>query len=510
MVYKHNSDFDIVNPNASAMIESLRAYGYSLNTAIADLIDNSISAKAKNIWIHMHWDGESSWISIIDDGIGMDEETLKNAMRPGSQNPLEKRSKEDLGRFGLGLKTAAFSQCRSLTVGSCLSGATSNFRRWDLDYVGQHNEWRLLKSPRHSSEILFERLNELDHGTIVLLEQMDRICDGLEKKNESHRRKFMDRIETLEHHLSMIFHRFIEKRNGLKIFINGRDHVNKIKPWNPFHSKHIATQKQPSQRMRFSDGVVKVEGYVLPHRDKMGAQTYEQAAGPNGWNHHQGFYVYRNERLLLAGSWLGLGGGRHGWTKEEHYKLARIKVDIPNQMDSLWQIDVKKSSAVPPARVADWLEQYANQVRKIARQAFSHRGRYGSRPKKSEITRLWKSSTRRGNQIYRIDRKNELIKDLFKQAGPLKLEIEAIFRLLEETVPVQQIWLDMSEHPDKSNEPMGGMSENQILEMVESVIKTLSGSGRKPSHTTIEYVCNMEAFIHFADIIRAKYGEMRI
>ena len=119
-----DKDYDIVNPGASAMIESLRAYGYSLNSAIADLLDNSITAHAKNIWIHMYWDGGNSWLSITDDGSGMDEKTLINAMRPGSQNPLDQRKEDDLGRFGLGLKTASFSQCRSLTVVSNISGGS--------------------------------------------------------------------------------------------------------------------------------------------------------------------------------------------------------------------------------------------------------------------------------------------------------------------------------------------------------------------------------------------------
>ena len=168
----------------------------------------------------MHWDGDCSWISITDDGSGMDEKMLINAMRPGSQNPLDERSEDDLGRFGLGLKTASFSQCRSLTVASSISGGDTNFRRWDLDYVGKHNEWRLLKSPRSNSDNLFLKLTELDHGTIVLLEDMDRICKGQNKTDESSRRKFMDRISNLQTHLSMVFHRYIEGRDGVNIYIN--------------------------------------------------------------------------------------------------------------------------------------------------------------------------------------------------------------------------------------------------------------------------------------------------
>jgi hypothetical protein len=500
-----DNTYDVVNPGASAMIESLRAYGYSLNSAVADLLDNSITAHAKNIWIHMFWEGDSSWISIIDDGCGMDEKTLINAMRPGSQNPLDERSEDDLGRFGLGLKTASFSQARSLTVASHISGGETNFRRWDLDYVGTHNEWRLLKKTRSGSEQLFSKLADFDHGSIVLLEHLDRVCEDQNKLDESYRRKFMNRISSLKAHLSMVFHRFLEDRNGINIYINGQDEVHKIKPWDPFLSRKIATQKQPAERKTFHDGVVEVEGYVLPHKDKLGPIEHGLAAGPNGWNDHQGFYVYRNKRLLVAGSWLGLGGRRHGWTKEEHYKLARIKIEIPNRMDSTWQIDVKKSTAIPPALAATWLEDYAEKVRKEARSVFAHRGQYGSRKKSVEMSRLWLAGTRSGSQIYKIDRDNDLIKELLNKAGDLKPEIEMLFRLLEETVPVQKIWLDMAEHSERSNEPMGGLTEKQIMDLVGTTIKSLSGQGRKPSVTTIEFVCNMEAFISYADVIRAKY-----
>lgn len=498
-------DYDIVEPGASAMIQSLRAYGYSLNTAIADLIDNSITARAKNIWLHMHWNGENSWISIMDDGGGMDEKKLVNAMRPGSQNPLEERSAEDLGRFGLGLKTASFSQCCSLTVASHISGGTTNFRRWDLDYVGNHNQWRLLKTVRNGSKALFSELENLEHGTIILLENLDRICSNQDKADESARRKFMDRISGLKNHLSMVFHRFMEERNGLNIYINGNDDNHKVKPWNPFLSNELATQKQPSERKVFHDGAVEVEGYILPHKDKLGLSKYDFAAGPNGWNAQQGFYVYRNKRLLVAGSWLGLGGRKSGWAKEEHYKLARIKIDIPNCMDSTWQLDVKKSRAVPPAITTAWLENYAAEVRKVARNVFSHRGQYGDRPSVKDIGRLWMTASRSGSQIYRIDRNNILIRQLLEHSKVFKPHVETVLRLLEETVPVQQIWLDMAEHSERANEPLGGLSENEIMTLVDSTIVSLSGLGRRPSITTVEFVCNMEAFINFADIIRAKY-----
>jgi hypothetical protein len=497
--------YDTVIPRAGAMIESLRAYGYTLNTAIADLIDNSISAKANNIWIQLHWDGEQSWIAISDDGDGMTESVLKNAMRLGSDNPVEERSLSDLGRFGLGLKTAAFSQCRSLTVASKSVGAQTCLRRWDLDYVVKYNEWRLLKDYREGAEAQFSSLNKMAHGSVVLLENLDRLCDRQEVENETHRRKFFSRVGMLSAHLSMVFHRYLASKSGIRIYINGFSENERIKPWDPFLSLHEATCPQPQESKSFHKGIVKVKGYVLPHKDKLNTDDHIQAAGLGGWNDQQGFYIYRNRRLLVAGSWLGLGGRRHGWTKEEHYKLARIKVDIVNTMDFDWKIDVKKSSAVPPPVIADWLENYAGHVRKEAREVFSHRGKYGQRIQQNEVARLWRPSIRGGAQIYKIDRNSELIKGIFQKADTLTPNIESMLRLLEETVPVQQIWLDIAEHSERSHQPMGGLSEKQVMDLVGTTLSALIGADRKPDGVTIDIICNMEGFAEYADVIRAKY-----
>ena len=108
--------YDDCPSDASAMGEAMRAYGYNLATALADLIDNSIAAGSRKVWLRCEWAGSSSWISVTDDGSGMAEKELVNAMRLGSTNPTSKRAKSDLGRFGLGLKTASFSQARRLTV----------------------------------------------------------------------------------------------------------------------------------------------------------------------------------------------------------------------------------------------------------------------------------------------------------------------------------------------------------------------------------------------------------
>ena len=165
---QHSSeDFEIADPDPSSLIEAFRALGYSLATAIADLIDNSISAGAGNIAIKFHWAGGNSYICILDDGHGMSESVLLEAMRPGSKSPLDVRSPQDLGRFGLGLKTASFSQCRELCVVSKAVGGSLNAFTWNLDYVRKHKQWRLLRGHTPAAETCLAEFSDKPSGTAV-------------------------------------------------------------------------------------------------------------------------------------------------------------------------------------------------------------------------------------------------------------------------------------------------------------------------------------------------------
>lgn len=215
------------------MIESMRAYGYTLSTAIADLIDNSIAAEADNVWVHLHWAGADSWISVSDDGQGMDEVALRNAMRLGSQSPLAKRDPDDLGRFGLGLKTASLSQCRRLSVRSKMDRQAGWVRRWDLDYLAlpDTSGWRLLMTCAPGSEDRLKLRAEAPTGTVVLWEALDRIVGDAGKDDPKVHDHFLRLAEELEQHLAMVFHRYLAgPGRRLRIHLNERP----VEPWDPF------------------------------------------------------------------------------------------------------------------------------------------------------------------------------------------------------------------------------------------------------------------------------------
>jgi hypothetical protein len=205
-------------PIAGSMIESLRDLGYTPETAIADIVDNAIFAKARNIWIDFHWNAEQSRVTFRDDGIGMTEEELIQAMRPGSQSPSEKRDCNDLGRFGLGLKTASFSQCRVFTVISRREAIPVTYWRWDIDYVTDPstNGWKIVQTADKDDIRLIE---EMGAGTIVIWENLDRIIEP-KKRHKNGEDDFYAVASRVKRHLEMVFHRYLET-GKLKIIFNG-------------------------------------------------------------------------------------------------------------------------------------------------------------------------------------------------------------------------------------------------------------------------------------------------
>ena len=422
-------------PRASAMVEALRGLGYSPATAIADIIDNSISAGARTVSIQFEWAGTNSHVLILDNGRGMDEVELDLAMRLGEKSPLETREAADLGRFGLGLKTASFSQCRRLTVASRRDGQT-NVLRWDLDVLlaDTSGRWSLLEGAHPGSESRLGLLEGQPSGTAVLWECPDRIVAASHNEQE-----FLDVMDRIERHLGMVFHRFIESRK-LRLLMNGRP----VQPWDPFLEARLDTWRSGEDRFTVNGSVIRKQGFVLPHRDRLETKAWESAAGPDGWTAQQGFYVYRNERLLLAGSWLGLGRGR-SWTKDEPYRLARIRIDIPNAADADWKIDIRKSIARPPLEARQRLTVLAESVRERARRVFAFRGKPQAIGKREPLMQAWRADRTEDGMRYRIDIDHPAIASVLEDAGASAVAIRAMLRVIEETVPVQQIWLDTAE-----------------------------------------------------------------
>lgn len=454
-----------VPPAAGAMLESLRGLGYSTATAIADLIDNSISAEATLVDIHFAWVGADSWIRIADNGKGMSDANLESAMRLGARDPREARPPGDLGRFGMGLKTASFSQARILTVASRTQGQEKCCLRWDLDNLGgEAGHWFLHEGCKPGSEDRLLTDCTSKNGTVVLWENLDRIVtDGFSAQD------MIDLADEVEAHLAMTFHRLLD--GGLTLKLNGQ----RIRGWDPFLTGHPGKALESVEyKFLHASGVV-AQCHVLPHKDLLKPSEHEAAAGPGGWAAQQGFYIYRNKRLLLAGGWLGLGERGRRWTRDEPHRLARIRLDIPNSADSEWKINILKSTASVPVRLRSQFLKLGSETRNVARRVFAHRGRLitkGGKPGGS-LPDVWAARHSTKGISYRISRDHDLVAALLERAGPMKADLLSLLRLIEETVPVQRIWLDTAEQNDTPKGDFVAAPTAEIVDTLTSIFEAL-------------------------------------
>lgn len=476
-------------PKAGAMINTFRAFGYNLCTAIADIIDNSISAKAENIWVNYFWAGNESWVSILDDGVGMDRAALVEAMTPGSKNPNEEREEHDLGRFGLGLKTSSFSQCKSLTVITKKEDFKIIQRCWDLDYVNKTGKWLLLD---YLSDASFSNdLENFPSGTKVLWQNLDRLVGNAHVQNEAARIVFLEEFEKVEHHLSLIFHRYMEK-NRLNIYMNGE----KLEPWDPFMKGVEGGQLLTTESL--DQDKILVKCYVLPHISKMTIDERLRARSEE-WYQLQGFYIYRRNRLLLHGDWLSL------FPKNEQYKNARILVDIPNELDHSWKIDIKKASATPALNVRKDLIRLGKLTRKSAGKVYRHRGNevmLEESENSFNFQPLWKARKERdGSRFYSIDQKHPVVKSILEKDMVNSREIKSLLKLIGETTPVESIIQFHSEDPESHEIREKKEVDPGVVELAQKMYSSLVSTGMS-SKLAANQIFNIEPFNKYPQLIQ--------
>jgi hypothetical protein len=421
---------EIAKPNPKSTINSYRSFGYNLSTAISDIIDNSISANADEIWLDYKWNGQDTFISICDNGKGMNKDELVLAMTPGSKDPEEERSEKDLGRFGMGLKTASFSQCKRLTCITKRDGYTAIKRCWDIDFINKENEWQLLDYVSDNS--FPEKIEKQKSGTLVLWEKLDRIIGNAEVNNESVKNVFYQEMINVKNHLSLVFHKFIESKR-IKIFFQNTD----IEAYNPFL---LNINPKPEMGQPESFGNVEITYFILPHMSEIGKTDYEKTGGSLGWFQEQGFYIYRGDRLLVAGDWLGLE------KKRDYSKLARIAVSFTNENDFNWHLDIKKSTATPPIEIRKELSRIAKIAIMKSAKIYNWRGQKTvSENGTTNYEPLWTDEkTREGIKKYKINRKHPIIKTLLEENN--KLTGKAL-KLLEANVPIELILSNQNEDP---------------------------------------------------------------
>jgi hypothetical protein len=316
--------------------------------------------------VDAHFDGNESWIRIADDGCGMTAGELREAMRFGTRRSY---AEDDLGRFGLGLKSASLSQCRRLTVASRKTSiGRLNLAQWDLDHIEETDRWEVLRPRARECRTATEPIRQ-SRGTSVLWEGLDRVTryrvpDGLRATSD-----FDRLIGEIRAHLAMTFHRYLSRatRSGrqVTVFLNG----HRVEPWDPYATDEPATTSLTVQRIRLNHNgarhSVTVRPYILPTEAAFSsAASHRQAAGPRFWTKQQGFYVYRNDRLIQAGGWNRLR------TQDEHTKLARIAVDCPPGAEEAFELNVSKTQVRIPAAIRSELAAIASSVCGVAEDTY--------------------------------------------------------------------------------------------------------------------------------------------
>lgn len=425
-------------PFAPSLIESMRSLGYSFPSAIADLLDNSISAKARNIDIISTPDIEPSLI-ILDDGNGMTEHELCEAMRYGSSNPLKTRREDDLGRFGLGMKAASLSQCRKLIVVSKKEGKISAYS-WDLDYVIDSESWMLMGFTEE--EMLqfphIDQLLEKEHGTYIYLSEFDRIKEGTGNLSET----FNKCLDDMINHLALVFHRFIDE--GLIIRVNQLE----LEARDPFLSYHRATQRKRESSFRINNEKITLKPFILPHLSKLSQDDLDKVGGKDRLRSEQGFYVYRNKRLIIWGTWFRLE------RKDELNKLARVMVDIPNSLDYMWSIDIKKSAATLPDIIKKNMYNAVYESVLCSEAVHTYRGRKEKKDK--DIEYVWERVKVRDGYEYQINRKIPQLELLQSTLDESQLRLlGSVINTIEAAFPVSALYVDAAKGnvEDKKIEP---------------------------------------------------------
>ncbi len=461
-------------------MESMRDVGYTVEAAMADLIDNSISARATRIDI-VFSPYENPFVAVLDDGEGMTPDELTQAMCPGSQSPREERSAGDMGRFGLGLKTASLSQCRRLTVVSRNNGTTAG-REWDLDFLSEVKSWKL-KALSDDEIPLLPASKQLAHrGTMVLWRVLDRLEDNLGKAGlAAGMPAIMARVQQ---HLELVFHRFLHGEPGLpkvEIFINGHPLVGA----DPFGTQFAATQQLTREVVNIADAEVVVQPYILPHHSKISGTDYDRLGGEDGHLKNQGFYIYRNKRLIINGTWFRLV------RQSEITKLARVQVDIPNTLDHLWTLDVKKSFAAPPDVVRRELKRIINQITGRSERVYTHRG---VRLMNDGNVHVWERLVKHGRIRYQLNREHPILRSLINRlTDDDGTDLIDALTMVEMTLPFDYIYADFGTNHgklDNADDDDKGAQER----LLDAYVQLLRSVGTKESEIrgkllTVEPFC---------------------
>lgn len=480
-------------PQADTLMGSMRSMGYSFEAAIADVIDNSISANCSTVKVFFPIEATSELaVGILDDGCGMTSEELFEAMRYGSTDSELEREANDLGRFGLGLKAASLSQCRVLTVVS-KQGKDICAYCWDFNYIQIKKQWvvKELNNAEISKLPYIEELLDCANGTLVIWQDFDVIyksSGGLVYD------ALNDLKVSVSDNLSLIFHNFLNApaKEKIKMYVN----KSRLKPLDPFLESHKKTtmKKERTIAIKDSNGIerlIKVRPYVLPYATDLNDEHKRLIGGIESLHAKQGFYVYRNNRLIIWGTWFGMKA------RAELTKNARVRVDIPNSLDDIWSIDIKKQHASIPKQIQRQLRQTVMEAMDISVKKQTHRGRVENI---DDIDYIWDRMEGRGQTYYyQINRDNKVFQMVRNKMSEEDYGLlELLLKEIEQNVPTHQIYLDKSNDAISTEEPDNRLDE--VFQLGVYMINAGKMFGDKKVKDIISDLMKIEPFCKYKEI----------
>lgn len=465
-------------PPATSLLKGLRAIGYSFATAVADIIDNSITALAKNINLYSDPLDDEPYFLILDDGYGMNYNELENAMQFGSNREDKIDCDEDLGRFGLGLKSASLFQCKKFTVISKKYGRI-NAMSYDIDEIEKTNSWDLqILSDSEINKLPFvSELKNLESGTIVIWNKFDKL---LSESGNNFENAFRSTIADVKKHIEYVFHRFYDTIN---IYIN----KSRIERRDPFLLSSIKGQHGRESLIKVANGTIKVIPHTLPYANTLTQDEKKLLGNPKSIYDEQGFYIYRNKRLIYWGNWMHMG------YKSELNKLARIQIDIPSSLDDMWMLDVKKSSAKIPEFIKEQIRSAIEESTLKSKRVIRYRGESEG---KSEFPIWSRIKDRNGFVQYEINRDNPILKILLENIGKNETELlENLLSQIEFYLPKSRI---QNDNADAINIVNGDENIIEETKLINDVVKCLSLFPPSSREKQLDILLKCEAYLKIA------------
>lgn len=463
------------SPNPEFLIKSIAEQGYSLETALADLMDNSISANANKIEVLIDMEKEPFTLFLADNGDGMTEDSLVKNMQFPSNSPDKKRDDEDLGRFGLGMKTASFSQTRRFTVLSKTKDErTFKGRTWDVDFL-KNNGWKIIINSEEEIDNLIQQYNKLsnDHlnkfddfnaNTIVIWSGLYKFENYLDEDNRQNALK-KEITEVTSDYLSLVFHKFMERE---KCPINIRINNKILSPFNPFPLDESDFRPIAYKQRNFSTDTIKIEGFVLPSRSidesKKGLSIW--TTKNRGLMDMEGIYIYRADRIILFGGWNGL------IKKAPRLQLARLRVEIGNSVDHLLHLNVAKSQIVIPHDLKKAFERYIEELKVEAEKEFFNRGiREFSNNKQQNRESLFERKASNKGVLLALNNEFPLLKELKNELSREQTaKLNLVLRMINTSV--NKIRHTHEEAVFLNIEEKDGLSLNDIISSLTALQKS--------------------------------------